>query len=176
MSARPGEDDSATFTLPEHLDENLTPEQSAERIASYFSKISQEYKPIEEDTLSTELQLKLDNEVCHHPAVREEDIYKNMLEAKKTDSVPGDIPATILKEFLPELALPVSVIIKEAVNSHSWPEIYKKEYHIPLKKCPGPKSESELRGIGLTSFINKQLERYLLNWIWPFVRPDIDPD
>ena len=34
---------------PEHLDENLTNEQSAERIVSYFAKISQEYKPIEEE-------------------------------------------------------------------------------------------------------------------------------
>ena len=72
ISARPWEDDCATFTLPEHLDENLTPEQSAERIARYLSKISQEYKPIEEDTLSPQLQSRLDNEVCHHPAVREE--------------------------------------------------------------------------------------------------------
>ena len=99
-----------------------------------------------------------------------------MLKAEKTASVPGDIPAVILKEFLPELTLPVAVIIKEAVNSHTWPEGYKKEYHIPLKKCPAPQSESEKRGIGLTSFINKQLKRYLLNWIWPFVRPHIDPD
>ena len=86
ISTRPGDDDSASFTLPEHLDENLTPSQSAERIVSYFAKISQEYKPIEEDTLSPQLQLRLDNEVCCHPAVREEEIYKNMLGAKKTDS------------------------------------------------------------------------------------------
>ena len=52
IGARPGEDDSPTFTLPKHMEEDLTPEESAERIAEYFSKISQEYKPVEEDELA----------------------------------------------------------------------------------------------------------------------------
>ena len=33
-----------------------------------------------------------------------------------------------------------------------------------------------IRGIGLTNWVSKQLERYVLNWIWPFVQPHIDPD
>ena len=99
-----------------------------------------------------------------------------MVKAKKTDTVPGDIPARILKEFLPEFVLPVTAIIREAISSHTWPDVYKKEFHLPLKKCPVPQSEDDLRGIGLTSFINKQLERFLLNWIWPYIRPHIDPD
>jgi hypothetical protein len=35
-----------------------------------------------------------------------------MKSAKKTDTVPGDIPAPILKEFLPELAAPITAIIQ----------------------------------------------------------------
>ena len=38
ISTRPGDDDSVSFTLPEHLDKNLNPSQSAERIFSYFFK------------------------------------------------------------------------------------------------------------------------------------------
>ena len=34
------------FTLPGHADENLSPAQSAERLADYFSEISQELTPI----------------------------------------------------------------------------------------------------------------------------------
>ena len=176
ISARPGEDTSPSFTLPGHLDDNLTQEQSAERIVAYFSKISQEYKPVEEDVLAADLQHRLDHEACYHPEIREENIYQSMLKSKKTDSVPGDIPAQILKEFLPEFAFPVSIIIKEAVNTHTWPEEYKKEYHLPLKKCPSPQTEDDLRGIGLTGWISKQLERFLLNWIWPYIKPHIDPD
>ena len=47
---------------------------------------------------------------------------------------------------------------------------------MPLKKVPTPVSEDNIRGIGLTAWISKQLERYVLNWIWPFIQPHIDPD
>ena len=95
---------------------------------------------------------------------------------KKTDSVPGDIPATVLKEFLPEFATPVTTILKHAVETHTWPEMYKKEYHLPLKKVPSPQNEDDIRGIGLTSWVSKQLERLVLNWIWPFIHPHINSD
>ena len=99
-----------------------------------------------------------------------------MKASKKTNSVPGNVPAPILKEFLPELAFPVTSIIKEAVSTHSWPEAFKKEYHLPLKKYPIPASEEDVRGIGMTNWVSKQLERFVLNWIWPFIQPHIDPD
>ncbi len=76
-------------------------------------------------------------------------INKNMKQAKK--------------EFLPEFTTPVTAIIKEAVNTHTWPEKYKKEYHLPLKKTQSPKNENDVRCIGLTSFVSKQIERFVLN-------------
>ena len=42
------ENENPEFTLPTHLEENLSPQQSAERIAKYFVSISQEFKPIDE--------------------------------------------------------------------------------------------------------------------------------
>ena len=99
-----------------------------------------------------------------------------MKAAKITDSVPGDIPAAILKEFLPEFTTPITAIIKEAIETHTWPESFKKEYHVPIKKIPSPQSEDDVRGIGLTSWVSKQLERVVLKWIWPYLKPHIDPD
>ena len=178
LSARPGEDKSTTFSLQNHIDSNFTAQQSAQAICSHFAAISQEFTPIEEDKSSRwmEAQKKLSQQECSHPSIMEHDIYKNMKSAKRTDSVPGDIPCDILKEFLPEFTTPITAIIKEAVQTHTWPAIYKKEYHIPLKKVPSPESEDDIRGIGLTSWVSKQLERYVLNWIWPFIKPHIDPD
>ena len=92
-----------------------------------------------------------------------------MKAAKKTNSVPGDIPKTILKEFLPELATPITAIIKQAAESHTWPEVYKKEFHLALKKTPCPESEDEIRGLGLTAWASKQLVRFVLDWIWPYI-------
>ena len=178
LSARPGEDQSSTFSLPTHIDNNFSPQQSAEAIVKYFSRISQEYVPIEEDTSPRwmEAQIKLSKEPCNHPDIQEHMIYNNMKAAKKTDTVPGDIPASILKEFLPEFSTPITAILKHSVETHTWPETYKKEYHIPLKKIPVPQTEDDVRGIGLTNWVSKQLERLVLDWIWPYIQPHLDPD
>ena len=123
-----------------------------------------------------EAQKKLNQGPCHHIDIQEHNIYQNMKASKKTDSVPGDIPKTVLQEFLPEFASPVTAILRESVQSHTWPDVYKKEYHLPLKKVPEPETEDHLRGIGMTAWISKQLERLLLDWIWPHLQPHLDPD
>ena len=99
-----------------------------------------------------------------------------MKSSKITDSVPGDIPAIILKEFLPEFATPVTAILKESVRAHTWPSIYKKEYHLPLQKVPSPETEDDVRGIGLPAWASKQLERLVLDWIWSYISSHLDPD
>ena len=128
------------------------PRNQQKKIVKYFSLISQEYTPIEEDTSSCwmDVQARLNISPCNHPIIEEYQVYQNMKEAKKTDSVPGDIPSEIMKEFLPEFATPITAILKDAVETHTWPEVYKKDYHIPLKKIPNPITEYDIRGIGLT--------------------------
>ena len=94
ISARPREDRSSTFSVQSHIDASLTPLQSAEKFVAYFSKISQEYTPIEEDSSAPwmDVQEKLKNAPCCHPTVEEHEVFKNMTHAKKTDSVQGDFP------------------------------------------------------------------------------------
>ena len=83
-----------------------------------------------------EAQKKLSQEECSHPFIMEHDIYKNMKSAKRTDSVPGDIPCDILKEFLPEFTAPITAIIKEAVQTHTWPTVYNNKKPHPFKESP----------------------------------------
>ena len=52
LSITLGQDLSPSFSLPNNVDANLTPEESAETVAEYFSKIVKEYKPIEKDKSS----------------------------------------------------------------------------------------------------------------------------
>ena len=61
LGAQPGdcEDLKAGFTLPNHADENLTEEQSAERIACHFAAISQEFPPLDGNNLPSHVQAKL---------------------------------------------------------------------------------------------------------------------
>ena len=60
MGAQPGDcTDSNSFTLQQHESESLSSEESAERIASYFSHISQEFPPLSVQSLPPRVQSKL---------------------------------------------------------------------------------------------------------------------
>ena len=80
LSSRPGEDTSTTFTLPSHVKENRTSDESAEAFFSYFSRISLEYTPIDEDVSARwmDAQEKLNSQQCTHPLIEEHMIYQNM--------------------------------------------------------------------------------------------------
>ena len=82
-------------------------------------------------------------------------VYDGLKKGKKTSNVPGNLPTKFLNEFLPELTAPVAAIYREAIATHSWPRPYKKEYHLPINKVTIPRSEDDLRNLGLTSFFSK---------------------
>ena len=176
ITARPGDSTSFTFHLPQHIEDSLSALESSNKICAFFSAISQEYSPINIETLPPRVRVKLHNDPCEHPHLADHQVYEGLKKGKKTCSVPGDIPTKILHEFLPELTTPVAAIYREAIATHTWPQPYKKEYHLPISKVPLPKSEDDLRNLGLTPFFSKRLEWFLIQWIWPFIEPHIDPD
>ena len=52
LGAQPGDcTDSNGFSLPSHLDDNLSEEQSAERIANHFAEIINEYPALNVELL-----------------------------------------------------------------------------------------------------------------------------
>ena len=143
------------FDLPDHVERGLSELECAEESAEFFSKISQEYDPINLDTLPERVCIKLHSDLCSHPKFEEYEIFNELLNTKKTCNVPGDIPKDTLKEFLPEFCSPITAIINETVGSHEWPN-FKKEYGVPINKVPVPESEDDLRSIGLTPFLSKR--------------------
>ena len=85
--------DSNTFTLPGHESENLSDQESAERIADYFAQISQEFPPLDRKLLPLRVQQKLDSQSSLPPIIDSHDAYQKIKAAKKTKSgVPGDLP------------------------------------------------------------------------------------
>ena len=176
LAARPGDIPQSTFYLPKHVDECLSAIESSNKICEFFSSISQEYSPLSIDCLDQNVRDRLAHEPCDHPHLADHIVYEGLRKGKKTCSVPGDIPQKILNEFLPELTLPVAAIYREAIASHTWPKPFKKEYHLPMSKVPVPKSEDDLRNLGLTPFLSKRLEWFLIQWIWPYIAPHLDLD
>ena len=116
LGAQPGDcTDNNTFSLPGHSAQNLTNQESAERIANYFSEISQEFPPLDINLLSPHLQSKLESESTP-PIIDDYDLYQKIRSAKKPKSgVPGDLPRIIVQDFAPELATPVQHIVNNIV-------------------------------------------------------------
>ena len=162
LCARPGDVSSKSFILPDHLERGLTELESAEEIADFFSKISQEYNPLNIDSLPDRVKTKLLSDPCDHLVFEEHEVYQELLSGKKTCNVPGDIPIDILNEFLPEFITPITAIFNCTFSTHQWPDIFKKEYGVPINKVPIPESADDLRSIGLTPFLSKRMEKLLI--------------
>ena len=165
LTARPGDQPSSTFSLPQHVESSLTALESSNKICEFFSTISQEYSPLNTVTLPERVKSKLDADPCSHPLLADHVVHEGLIKGKKTCSVPGDIPIKILNEFLPELTAPIAAIYREAIASHCWPQSFKKEYHLPINKVPLPQSEDDLRNLGLTPFFSKPLEWFLILYV-----------
>ena len=175
MGARPGDcTDSHTFTLPGHEAENLSPAQSAERIAEYFSQISQEFPPLDTSALPQRVLQKLDSS-SGAPVVSENDVYKKIKASKKPKAgVPCDLPRDIVREFAPEIALPIQRIINNIVQLGQWPSEWKQEWVSAIGKIPIPISEDDLRPISLTPFFSKVTEHFVVEWLLDYIGDKID--
>ena len=175
MGAQPGDcNDSNTFSLPSHETDNLTEEQSAERIATHFAEISQQFPPLDISTLPLHVQKKLK---CQDkaPVVSEYEVYNKIRAAKKPRSgIPGDLPKVMIQEFCPELSLPVSKIINSISRTGKWPKQWKLEHIVPIGKIPLPESEDDLRPISLTAFFSKVCEAFVVMWLLDFIKDKID--
>ena len=106
IAARPGDQTSTTFSLPKHVEDNLSALESSNKICEFFSSISQEYSPLNTETLPQRVKDKLGNDPCSHPYLADHEVHDGLKKGKKTCSVPGDIPIKVINEFLPELTAP----------------------------------------------------------------------
>ena len=180
LGARPGDcDDEAGFTLTSHVEENLTPKQSVERIADYFSAISQQYSPLHVHNLPKSARDILEAPVntCDIPVIEPYQVWEMMKAGRKTkSSVPGELPARLRHEFGPELAQPAAIIFNNIARSGQWVEHWRHGAAIPLKKCDNPKDEAQTRIIEITYYLSLQIEKFVLKWLLQFISDKIDRD
>ena len=180
MGARPGDcDDDGSFTLSQHIDDNLTPCQSVERLADYFSAISQEYQPLDIQKLPERVRQKLLAEVntCDIPVIQEYQVWSKMKAGKKTKStVPGELPAKLRHEFGPELAAPATILFNNIAQKGQWVQHWKHGSALPLKKINNPKDESDTRLIEITFYLSLQMEKFVIEWLHKFISEKLDRD
>ena len=129
--------------------ESLSADESAERIAEYFSEISGGLPKLSVDSLSLQVKDKLSNPGCA-PEVSEFDVYNKIKQAKKPKSgTKSDLPRNIINEFKVEIATPLTKIINNIFSSGEWPKHWKVEHVVPVPKVPIPESEDDLCHISL---------------------------
>ena len=177
LGAQPGDSsDDGWFTLPEHEELGLTAAQSADRIAQRFAEISQEFPPIDIESLPERTQTKISQAKKHEvPFISRQLIEKKIRKAKTTKGgVDGDLPAKLIKEFSHELAVPLSNLYKTIAATGKWPKRWKIEQGLPLKKINNPQSEDDLRIISLTPFFSKTFEQIVLDWLQAHIGDKLD--
>ena len=175
MGAQSGDcSEDSTFSLPGHQKLNLSDQECAEKIAAHFSAISQEFTPLSEQVLPDRVRKKLSLDT-KPPEISEFECFEKLKLTRKPKSViPGNLPSTLTKEFLVELANPLSKLYNNIIQSADWPQQWKVEYVTPIAKVPVPLSEDDLRPIALTSFYSKVLEQFVVTWLLEFVGKKMD--
>ena len=68
-----------------------------------------------------------------------------------------------------EIAHPVGCVYRAAVEQHQWPDLWKIEKQVMLKKCPSPQTKDDMRNLGLSLYFNKGLEQLLASRLLLYV-------
>ena len=160
-----------------YAENNLSPAQSAERLADYFCSISQECESLSLDQLPPWVCEKLEKGKSDNtkPFLEDWDVYKRPESAKKPNSsVPGDLPVKVVKEFAPELAKPVAIIFNFITQTGEYPRQWVVEHQLSIPKVNPPQSEEDLRNISSTAFLSKVYECFVGQWLFPYVEPSTE--
>ena len=165
------------LVLPAHTEAGLSSQQQVEEFAKHISTISREYQPLEMDRLPARVRNTLMLSPCsEYPSCDDHEVYECLKARKLTSGVEADFHPTVVKGCMPELAHPVAVVFRDAMSTHTWPEKWHEEKKIVIPKVPTPETMDDMRDLGLSTFLNKNLEWFLLMWMWPTVRHFITSD
>ena len=126
-------DDRSGNILVEELS-GLPDQDQADRIAEYYAKISNEYKPLSDDDISADLY-RTD---IKPPQIEPYQMYQKIQKmSTRKANVKGDMPMKIIKEFSAELADPLAHILSYAIKSGQYPDMCKFKTITPLsfKTC-----------------------------------------
>ena len=149
--------------------ENLSNEQSVQKIAEHFSSISNEYSPINIQDLPCYLPAQ------PPPVIEEHEVYARIKRLKKSKTtLPIDIPAMLRQECVLFLAEPLTMIYNQSLSQGQYPAKWKFEWVTPAPKISEPQKISDMRKIACTSDYSKLFEGFLKDWILQDISESLD--
>ena len=138
-------------------------------MAEFFSKVSQEYSPLDTTKLPAYLPAQ---EILK---VEENEVAERLLRLKSRKSTqPIDLPSKLRKQFPCELATPLTDIINSCLDKYHYPMPWKHEWVVPTEKVNNPATLKQLRKISLTSEFSLVFEGFIKDWILEDISPKID--
>ena len=179
LGAQPGDcEEGGSFTLLNHIRENLSVEEQIQRLTDHFVAVSQEFPPLQLSQLSAKTRQKLEEIRPEQiPIVQEHEIFQILDKLKKKkSSVPGDLPPNLFYESSAALAAPAAQIMNSIAKTGFWPRQYQIEHAVPIQKTIPAKDESESRLISCTNKMNIVLEKQVIFWLMKYVQHKLDPD
>ena len=132
--------------------------KARERMADYFSKISQEYRPLEHSRLPHNDE---------RPVRVEAGELADLLHSVHVPggSVEGDVDGVTLKACAGSLSRPLAEIFNTMFEEGYWPSCWKNETCVILPKKAGAADLGKTRPISMTSMWSKIGERILWSYI-----------
>ena len=150
---------------------HLSDQEQADIIANQFAKIQNEYEPLKKDDIK--IPPFSEDQVPHFSEAQVWFALRKLNTNKAT--VPGDVPAKLIKEFAAYLAEPLADILNTSVGRGEYPKIYKFEVSTPVPKIYPTEKVSQLRNIsGLFNF-DKVMEKLLAELIISDMAGKMDP-
>jgi hypothetical protein len=142
--------------IRELAEENEKDDSLSERLADYFSSISQEFEELKRDmipsTYDTEVKILTPSDV--------DDRLKKMKKPKTAISI--DPPPDVISSVSPALSCLLAYIINGVRCGGDWPEIWKTVEDTVIPKKGMPDSFDQCRNISCSSIFSKLCETYLL--------------
>ena len=162
MCARPYESSVSGFSLPGHKALECSNLESAERIASHFATISQEYLPVTLSSLPPNVVCSLASADSYAvPVLCPSDVQSRIVKAKKPRGlVDEDLPKKILQKCPDLLSIPATMIFNSITKSGIYPSKWKIEEQIAIPKINPPENVDDLRNIAKTPFLSKIYESF----------------
>ena len=150
---------------------HLPDQEQAEIIAEKFASIQNEYQSINKDDIS--VPLFEENEIPQfHPS--QVWFALSRLDTNKA-TVPGDIPAKLVKQFAAYLAEPLADIFNSGLRRGEYPDIYKFEICTPVPKSYPPQTTAQLRNISGLLLFDKVYESLIAQLIVGDMEAKLDP-
>lgn len=132
-----------------------TDESVATEVATYFNRISCEFSPLEPNQIPSTYLRPL-------PYLTHDAVAKMLKTARKSSMVKGDLFPKLVDRCANILAIPLSSIYNNILDTFVWPAAWKREYVTTIPKKKMPEQLSDLRNISCTLLISKVFESHVL--------------